>query len=154
MAWYKGQLLSQTVLCGLLYHHVEQEYISVPDPDTLLEQHRLVAHLLLQYAIIYRQCIDLAYTELAKGNIREGEDCMLDHADMPLQSCETISATGACVRETIDSVRQCVTGDVWTDQLLYRLSCRAVSVLRFAQVRLTNGGYCGSLALRGQGRRC
>lgn len=127
MAWHRGQMLSQTVLCSMLYHLVENQYAVMPSLE-LLDQHSLVAHLLAHYTILYRQCIDLAYNELAKGTVKEGEDCMLDHADMPLQSCETVERACECTVQLLGLLSHDLDShDTWTRQLLLRLRIRGVS---------------------------
>ena len=62
-AWWSGGTLCQTVFTSLLYHNFE----------------RIDCQALRAYTIGFAKCVDLAYQELSRGHVNDGEDCWLDH---------------------------------------------------------------------------
>lgn len=46
---------------------------------------------LRSYVLTYSKVIDLAYTELSKGNVMDAEDCWLEHYGLPVHMSNSVS---------------------------------------------------------------
>jgi hypothetical protein len=79
LAWYRGSSLCQTVYTSLYYHNPGELTLTTP-----------VTAALRAYVLAYCKTIDLAYAELSKGHIYDGEDCWLDHYGLPVQLTDNV----------------------------------------------------------------
>jgi hypothetical protein len=116
LAWYRGSSLSQTVYTSLHFHNPGETAPTTPVTSTLRA-----------YVLAYCKTIDLAYTELSKGHIYDGEDCWLDHYGLPVQLSDSVGDINHILDLAIEEAD--VEG---LAPLAHRLSFRRVSAETFA----------------------
>ena len=84
VSWYQGATLCQTVYTSLYYHNIE--YLNRPPSDN-----QLVTLVLRAYTLAFAKTIDLAYDELSRGNVTDGEDCWLDHYGISVHMTDSVN---------------------------------------------------------------
>ncbi|RSH93283.1 hypothetical protein EHS25_007637 [Saitozyma podzolica] len=78
--WIMDEMMAtETVYTSLYYHNPGEIAPTTP-----------VTSALRAYVLAYCKTIDLAYTELSKGHIYDGEDCWLDHYGLPVQLSDSV----------------------------------------------------------------
>lgn len=92
MAWYSGATLCRTVYTSLHYHNIQHLSCSSP----------LVSNVLRSYAAAWGKTVDLAYSELAKGHVMDGEDCWLDHYGLAVRSLDEVDDISHNVEQAIE----------------------------------------------------
>ena len=106
-------------------------------PSTQSQQDRLVTLVLGSFGMAYGKTIDLAFGELGKGHMRDGEDCWLDQYGLPLQVPDSVEAIIALLDEALDWLNEYdgkyayfdigSSLDPWFTDLSHRLEIRRVS---------------------------
>lgn len=96
MAWYDGATLSQTVYTSLHYHNIARSFLQDNSASYL--------RVLEAYILAYRKTIDVTYSELATGQVLDGEDCWLDAYGLSTQVDYSISdvlvGLDQCIRDS------------------------------------------------------
>ncbi|ORY34782.1 Mak10 subunit, NatC N-terminal acetyltransferase-domain-containing protein [Naematelia encephala] len=80
VAWYRGATLCQTVFTCIPCHK----------PELFAEQQGFVEQALRSYIYAYLKTIELAYAELSKGHVLDGEDVWLDHYGLPIEMFDDV----------------------------------------------------------------
>lgn len=78
------------------------------------------------YTIAYTKCIDLVYTELCRGNVKDGEDCWLDHYGVSVNLEDPAEAVMEVLASAYDRAEERISGP-WSVEILKRLDVRSVS---------------------------
>nr|XP_018260302.1 uncharacterized protein I303_07220 [Kwoniella dejecticola CBS 10117]OBR82460.1 hypothetical protein I303_07220 [Kwoniella dejecticola CBS 10117] len=123
--WYRGATLCQSVYTALLYHN--PQHLAGPSRyphDNELSG--LIQLVLRSFTLLYCKAIDLAYAELAKGHVRDGEDCWLDHYGVPVRMNDAIEDVVGLADDALEWLE---TGEhniahPWGEQLIQRMICR------------------------------
>ncbi len=74
---------------------------SSPAPTT-----QLISLILRAFVLAYCKTIDLAYVELGKGHVNDGEDCWLDHYGLPVQMTDSANEIINVVDQAMDWLDQ------------------------------------------------
>ncbi|WWC73692.1 uncharacterized protein I206_107664 [Kwoniella pini CBS 10737] len=129
IAWYRGATLCQSVYTALLYHN--PQHLAGPSRYPSDDQMSNFIYLVLRaYTLLYCKTIDLVYTELAKGNVRDGEDCWLDHYGVPVRMNDPTGDLVSLANEALQWLESdnCQMDPYWREQTINRLLCRRPSV--------------------------
>lgn len=118
--WWRGGTLCQTVYTSLAFHGLEALALH-PDP--------LVSVVLRGCTIGYAKSIDLAYNELLKGNVSDGEDCWLDHYGISVNMSDPFESVEEVLHQASSYVRSELDG-LWELELENRLDMRMVGSSR------------------------
>ncbi|WVQ74990.1 hypothetical protein IAR50_004598 [Cryptococcus sp. DSM 104548] len=123
VSWYRGGNLCQSVYSCLYFHNV---YMIQAPSEYLATETLLIRLVLRAYVLLFCKSIDFAYTELAKGNVYEGEDCWLDHYGVPLRVSEDTDTIVAVADDALGWLEsdECQLPVSIKDQLVYRLVFR------------------------------
>ena len=100
IAWYSGGNLCQTVFTSLYYFNSHHMYPSTSSSN------ELVTLVLRAFVLAYRKMIELAYDELAKGHVIDGEDCWLDDYGLSSQVTESVDEVIDIVDQALDWLEQ------------------------------------------------
>jgi hypothetical protein len=79
------------------------------------------------FAIAYGKCIDLAYNELGRGNVKDAEDCWLDHYGISVDMEDTLENVLELLRAAYDMVHEKV-NEPWREEILRRFDTREVGL--------------------------
>ncbi|WVR08012.1 hypothetical protein IAU60_005056 [Kwoniella sp. DSM 27419] len=83
VCWIMDSMLSaESVYSSMFYHN--------PHHLANASTGHLVDLVLRAFVLLFCKTIDLAYTELAKGHIKDGEDCWLDHYGIPVRMSDSV----------------------------------------------------------------
>ncbi|WWC92805.1 uncharacterized protein L201_007764 [Kwoniella dendrophila CBS 6074] len=128
MAWYRGATLCQSVYTSLLYHN--PQHLAQPVEWSASETSQLVNVVLRGYVLLYCKTIDLAYSEFAKGNVRDGEDCWLDHYGIPVRMSDPVNDVISLADDALNWLEGdgCQVSSQWRQQLISRMIVRRISI--------------------------
>jgi hypothetical protein len=100
------------------------------------------------FVLVYAKSIDLAYTELAKGHVRNGEDILLDHYGIAVQMEDPVEDVLDVVHLALNWLKsESESGydylailipveEIWRIGMMERLICRSVGAnARLADAR-------------------
>ncbi|ODO06812.1 hypothetical protein I350_04172 [Cryptococcus amylolentus CBS 6273] len=123
VSWYRGGNLCQSVYSCLYFHNL---YMIEAPSDPLATGNLLTKLVLRAYILLFCKSIDFAYTEFAKGNVYEGEDCWLDHYGVPLRVSEDTDTVVAVADDALGWLEseECQLPVFLKNQLVYRLVFR------------------------------
>ncbi|KAK6908449.1 hypothetical protein I203_102450 [Kwoniella mangroviensis CBS 8507] len=128
VAWYRGATLCQSVYTALHYHN--PHHLAGPPQGTDTDHRSYLVHLVLRaYVLLYCKSIDLAYTEFAKGHVRDGEDCWLDHYGVAVRMSDPVEDVVNLANEALEWLEHQYSpvSYHWSDQMSKRLIHRRVS---------------------------
>ena len=80
---------------SLAYHNIEL-LTDHPHPD--------ISIALRAFSIGYAKCIDLAYNELCKSHISDGEDCWLDHYGLSINMVDSVEAVLTLMSHAVEQI--------------------------------------------------
>ncbi|WVQ66041.1 uncharacterized protein L199_004219 [Kwoniella botswanensis] len=122
VAWYRGATLCQSVYTALHYHN--PHHLAGPPQYTDTDHESYLVYLVLRaYVLLYCKSIDLAYTEFAKGHVRDGEDCWLDHYGVAVRMSDPVEAVVNLANEALEWLEHQYSpvSYHWSDQMSKRL---------------------------------
>nr|XP_019000928.1 uncharacterized protein I203_06570 [Kwoniella mangroviensis CBS 8507]OCF64389.1 hypothetical protein I203_06570 [Kwoniella mangroviensis CBS 8507] len=122
VAWYRGATLCQSVYTALHYHN--PHHLAGPPQGTDTDHRSYLVHLVLRaYVLLYCKSIDLAYTEFAKGHVRDGEDCWLDHYGVAVRMSDPVEDVVNLANEALEWLEHQYSpvSYHWSDQMSKRL---------------------------------
>lgn len=79
------------------------------------------------YVIACIKCIDLVYSELSRGNVKDGEDCWLDHYGLSVTMEDPVENVLEMLESAYERLRQSSKNDSVTE-ILKRMDARLVSI--------------------------
>ncbi|TYJ52956.1 hypothetical protein B9479_006425 [Cryptococcus floricola] len=140
VSWYRGGNLCQSVYSCLYFHNL---YMIEAPSDPLATGNLLTQLVLRAYILLFCKSIDFAYTELAKGNVYEGEDCWLDHYGVPLRVSEDTDTVVAVADDALGWLEseECQLPVFLKNQLVYRLVFRRTRFTMLCDERADGGVY-------------
>ena len=110
MSWHHGATLCQTVYTSLHFLNIEH----IPQAEL---------HLILRsYVLAVAKSIDLAYSEMNRGRILDGEDCFLDHFGLSVHLEDPTA-------DILTLLSEAMSWSYDRPQILYRLQSRDVSLV-------------------------
>ncbi|KZS98798.1 hypothetical protein SISNIDRAFT_447615 [Sistotremastrum niveocremeum HHB9708] len=134
MTWHNGYALAQTVYTCLFVHH-RDAILRTPDTHDDSRPREMLSKVLYSYVCGTLKCCDMAWRELAKGNVRDqGEDWNMEKAEVSL--CEAMQ-----VARVVDIMQDAILWlksyniDVeypWKEALLARLELRLALVYLYS----------------------
>ncbi|WVW86924.1 hypothetical protein I302_108979 [Kwoniella bestiolae CBS 10118] len=128
VAWYRGATLCQSVYTALHYHN--PHHLAGPSNHPIDEQHSYLIYLVLRaYVLLYCKSIDLAYAEFAKGHVRDGEDCWLDHYGVAVRMSDPVDDVVSLANDALGWLEseECTLSDQWREQITKRMVFRRSS---------------------------
>lgn len=104
IAWYRGATLAQTVYTCLLFHHPDAFASQYLPESSMSASIGILADILSSYTLAWIKTIDVAYTELNKGHVTDGEDCLLDHQGLAVQMADSVVDIAARLDQATDAL--------------------------------------------------